>query len=67
VLKYWGDPEQMFDRFLKKTEKFEAEEKRQNDILKRQKQKDRETIGYDSDDKKSVSGPGVYGELAEIK
>jgi hypothetical protein len=36
VLKYWGDPDLIFNQFLKRQEKIEAEEKKAYEKLQRQ-------------------------------
>lgn len=51
VLKYWGDPDLMFNQYLKRQEKIEAEEKKAYERLQRQEQIERRMLGYDSDDK----------------
>ena len=51
VLKYWGDPDHMFNQYLKRQEKIEAEEKKAYERLQRQEQIERRMLGYDSDDK----------------
>jgi hypothetical protein len=51
VLKYWGDPDHIFNQYLKRQEKIEAEEKKAYERLQRQEQIERRMLGYDSDDK----------------
>ena len=36
VLKHWGDPDLLFNQFLKRQEKIEAEEKKAYEKLQRQ-------------------------------
>lgn len=52
VLKYWGDPDLLFNQYLKRQEKIEAEERRAYERLQKQEQVERRMLGYESDDKK---------------
>lgn len=56
VLKYWGDPDHMFNQYLKRQEKIEAEEKKAYERLQRQEQIERRMLGYDSDEKAASQG-----------
>ena len=51
VLKYWGDPDLIFNQFLRRQEKIEAEEKKAYEKLQRQEQIERRMLGYESEDK----------------
>ena len=64
VLKYWGDPDHMFNQYLKRQEKIEAEEKKAYERLQRQEQIERRMLGYDSDDK--VQGQQPYQSLSNM-
>ena len=71
VLKDWGDPDLLFNQYLKRQEKIEAEERKAYERLQRQEQVERRMLGYESDEKnrdrgslsvgKSKKGLGVKG------
>ena len=51
ILKYWGDPQALYNQFAKSQEKIEAEERRAYEKLKRQDEVERRMLGYESDGK----------------
>lgn len=67
VLKYWGDPDLIFNQFLKRQEKIEAEEKKAYEKLQRQEQIERRMLGYESEEKPYSSPNAPYGSLANAK
>lgn len=48
VLKYWGDPDLMFDQYLKRLEKIEYEEAIALERFLRQEEVERKMLGIDT-------------------
>ena len=48
VLKYWGDPDLMFDQYLKRLEKIEYEEAIALERFQRQEEVERKMLGIDT-------------------
>ena len=63
LLKHWGDPDLIFNQYLKRQEKLDLEEKKAYDSIQRQQRK---MLGYESDDKRS-GGRGAPGSLGASK
>ena len=66
ILKYWGDPDLMFNQYLKRLEKIEAEERKAYERLQRQEQVERRMLGYESEEKPKQS-PGSLSGAKSIK
>lgn len=61
VLKYWDDPDHLFNNYIKQ---LEAEEKKSQ---QRQEQIERKMLGYDSEDRASQGrGPGSLKQVKSI-
>jgi len=61
VLKYWGDPDLMFNQYLKRLEKIEVEEAKAQERLQRQEMVERRMLGYESDEKPQSVGTSLKG------
>lgn len=63
ILKYWGEPNHLFNQYIKSQEKIEAEERRAYEKLKRQEEVERRMLGYESDEK----AKGAAAPLASVR